>query len=287
MTAAATVWVRGEPVPSIGLGTGQLTGGTCYRAVRCALDLGYRHLDTARLYGNEAEIGRALRDSRVNRDEVFLTTKVWRTDVEPGRVAASVEASLRDLGVDRVDLVLVHWPVPEVPIAVTMAALARARAAGRTRYVGTSNFPPALVREATRYAPVFCNQVEYHPLLAQDAVLAAADELDHLVTAYSPIAQGAVATDPVIARVAEAHGRSATQVALRWLVQQPRVAAVPRTGRPDRLAANLAVFDFALSDDEMKEIDERARSRRLRLSDPDHAPGWHDGDGADDREDVQ
>jgi len=183
--------------------------------------------------------------------------------------------------------VLVHWPVPEVPLAATMAALDRARAAGRTRHVGTSNFPAALVREAARYAPVFCNQVEYHPLLAQDAVLAAAEELDHLVTAYSPIAQGAVAADPVIARVAAAHRRTATQVALRWLVQQPRVAAVPRTGRPERLAANLAVFDFALSEDEMTEIGERARVRRLRLSDPEYAPDWRDGSGPDDREVVQ
>jgi diketogulonate reductase-like aldo/keto reductase len=275
-------------VPALGLGTGQLTGEVCYAAVRCALDLGYRHVDTARAYHNEDSVGRAIRDSRLARADIFVTSKVWRSDIAADRVATSVEESLRQLDTDYVDLLLAHWPVEDVPLGETMTALRRVQESGRARHVGTSNFTPRQVREAAEHAPVFCNQVEYHPLLAQDEVLAVAGELDHLVTAYSPIAQGAVAADAVIGRIAAAHARTPAQVALRWLVQQPRVAAIPRSSRPERLAANLSVFDFTLSDSEMKEISERARRRRERLSDPEFAPDWSDGratrTGTEDRE---
>jgi 2,5-diketo-D-gluconate reductase B len=268
------VTVRGERVPALGLGTGQLADDVCYRAVRHALDLGYRHIDTARAYGNEHAVGKALRDSGIDRDEVFLTTKVWRDDLARERVRASVGASLGDLGVDRVDLVLVHWPVDEVALAETMTVLRELCDEGRTRYVGLSNFTPPQVREAARYAEVFCNQVEYHPLLAQDELLGLARSLGHLLTAYSPIAQGEVAREPVVRRIAERHGRTPAQIALRWLIEQPGVAAIPRSRRPEHIEANLRIFDFSLSERERREMHEVARERSLRLSDPEFAPRW-------------
>lgn len=274
MTDRRQVTAGAGPMPALGLGLGQLCGDRCYRAVRHALDLGYRHLDTAHFYGNEDQVGRAIRDSGVSREEIFLTTKVWRTHMAADRVAASVQQSLRALGLDYVDLLLAHWPVGDVPLAETMTALRRARDAGQARHVGVSNFTPAQVRAAAQLASVFCNQVEYHPLLGQDELLAAAADLGHILTAYSPIAQGAVAREPVICRVAERHGKSPAQIALRWLIQQPRVAAIPRSGSAGHRAANIEIFDFALSDEEMSGIHRLAASRRLRLSDPGFAPDW-------------
>jgi len=268
------VTVRGERVPRLGLGTGELRGDACFAAVSAALALGYRHLDTAAFYRNEDELGRALRVSAVAREEVFLTTKVWWSDAAGHRVRASAEASLRRLGTEYVDLLLLHWPAPHVPVAETMAALCAVQQAGGARHVGVSNFPPSLVREAARHAPVFCNQVEYHPLLAQEELLDRADEFDHLLTAYSPLAQGAVAREPLVRRLAEHYGRSPAQIALRWLVQQPRVAAIPRSASSSHLAGNLAIFDFELSHDDMKALGELARRRALRLSNPGFAPDW-------------
>lgn len=257
--------VRGDRVPALGLGTGQLRGRTCYRAVRQALELGYRHLDTAQFYDNEQTVGRAVRDSGLERAELFVTTKVWRTNVAGDRAAASAEESLRRLGTGYVDLLLVHWPVEQVPLAETMAALRRVQEAGLVRHLGVSNFRPDQVREARRYAPVACAQVEYHPLLSQEALLRQAAELDFMVTAYSPTAQGAVGDEPVLRRLARERGRTPVQIALRWLVQQPRVAAIPRSHNPGHLATNLTIFDFTLSPEEMREIGRVARRRGLRL----------------------
>lgn len=261
-------------MPALGFGTGQLTDDVCYRAVRHALDIGYRHIDTARAYGNEHAVGKALRDSGIDRDEVFLTTKVWRDDLARDRVRASVDASLADLGVSCVDLVLVHWPADDVPLAETMTALRQLCDEGKTRHVGLSNFTPPQVREAARYAEVFCNQVEYHPLLAQDELLGVARSLGHLLTAYSPIAQGEVAREPVVRRIAERHGRTPAQIALRWLIEQPGVAAVPRSRRPEHIEANLRIFDFSLSEEDSREMHRVARERAVRLSDPEYAPRW-------------
>jgi 2,5-diketo-D-gluconate reductase B len=266
--------VRATRVPRLGLGTGELRGDACRRTVSAALELGYRRLDTAAFYRNEREVGRALRDSRVAREDVFLTTKVWWRNASAAGVRASVEASLRRLGTTYVDLLLLHWPAPGVPLAETMAALQDECRAGRASHAGVSNFPPGLLREAARHVPVFCNQVEYHPLLAQDELLGLADELDHEVTAYSPLAQGAVTREALVRRLAEQYGRTPAQIGLRWLVQQPRVAAVPRTSSPAHLAANLTIFDFTLSDHDMKALGDLARRRSLRLSDPEFAPDW-------------
>jgi 2,5-diketo-D-gluconate reductase B len=269
-----TVAIQGTAVPALGLGTWQVEGRACEQAVEHALELGYRHIDTARAYGNEAEVGRALARSPLARDEVFLTTKLWRSELAGDRVARAVDGSLRALGTDVVDLLLIHWPVEDVPLGETLEAMLAVRDAGKVRHLGVSNFTTALVREAARHAPLLCNQVEYHPLLGQDALLALADELDLMVTAYSPMAQGEVTREPVLQRIGERHGKSAAQVALRWLVQQPRVAAIPKAASPEHREANLAVFDFALTDEEMKDIAGLARGRRLL--DPPFAPAWDD-----------
>ena len=268
------VQVRGVAVPALGFGTWQLEGRACYDAVRHALELGYRHLDTAQAYGNEEQVGRALADSGVARDEVFLTTKLWRSDLGADRVEPATEGSLRRLGSDYVDLLLVHWPVYDVPVAETLGAMTELAEAGKVRCIGVSNHPPSLLRDAARHAPVFCHQVEYHPLLSQDRLLALADELDHLLTAYSPIAQGRVNDEPLVQEIAAAHGKTPAQVALRWLLQHPRVAAIPRSASAQRRAANLDVFDFTLTEEEVTALHDLAHQRDLRLIDPGFVRDW-------------
>ncbi|MBW3618967.1 MAG: aldo/keto reductase [Actinobacteria bacterium] len=251
-------------VPVLGFGTWQLEGEAAYTGVRDALDLGYRHIDTAKLYGNEEEVGRAIADSGVDRDELFLTTKVWRTDATREGVHASAEASLRRLGVDHVDLLLIHWPAEEVaPVEETVAALDEVREEGRTRAIGVSNYPTDLLRRAIDVAPIVTDQVEYHPFLDQDKVAGVLREHGLFLTAYSPIAQGEVLEDETLREIGEEHGKSPVQVSLRWLLQQPGVVAIPRSSSRDHIAANLDVFDVELSDDEMERISGLARGQRL------------------------
>lgn len=249
-TAATTVSVQGVEVPKLGLGTWLLTGDDCREAVRDALDLGYGHIDTASLYGNEEEVGQGLVDSGVDRDEVFITTKVGKDDAAPQDVRRSCEASLRALGLDHVDLLLLHWPNPDVPLSDTLGALHELREAGSTRAIGVSNFPGDLLSQALDFAPVLCDQVEFHLYRGQPEVLELARERDVLVTAHSPFAHGDLLTEPVLREIGEAHDRTAGQVVLRWLLDQPQVCAIPKASSHERRAQNLAVFDFDLSDEE-------------------------------------
>lgn len=251
-------------VPALGFGTWQLEGDAAYDGVRDALDLGYRHIDTAAMYANEEQVGRAIADSGVDRDDLFLTTKVWRSDATADGVRASTAGSLRRLGVDHVDLLLIHWPAEEVaPVEETVAALDAEREAGRTRLVGVSNHPTDLLRRALDVAPIVTDQVEYHPYLSQDKVKAVLDEHGLFLTAYSPIAQGRVLGDDTLRAIGEEHGKSGVQVTLRWLLQQPGVVAIPRSSSREHIAANLEVFDLELSGDEMDRISSLARGERL------------------------
>ncbi len=264
----------GERVPALGLGTWQLEGDAARDAVTHALELGYRHLDTAQIYENEQAVGDGLRAADVDRDGVFLTTKVWRDRLAYRDVLASTDESLRKLKVEVVDLLLVHWPSEEVELAETLDAFQEVQHAQKARHIGVSNFTPSLLGEALRLAPgLVCNQVEYHPYLDQSALLGVAREHRLFLTAYCPLARGAVLDDAVIREIAEAHGRSPAQVALRWLVQQDRVAAIPKAATAEHRAANLDVFDFALGADEMAEITNLATPDG-RLIDPDFAPVW-------------
>lgn len=272
MTAETTLTVQGVTIPKLGFGTWQITGPDCVEAVRDALELGYDHIDTARAYENEAEVGQGLHDSGRNRDEIFLTTKLWYADLSAIGVHDQIEHSLRDLRTEYVDLLLIHWPNPEIPLRETLEAMLQAREAGRVRHLGVSNFPSVLLRDALRHAPLLCAQVEYHPLLGQPQVLEVAREHDLMVTAYSPLAQGEALRDPVIGEIAERHGRSPAQVVLRWLLDQPNVAALPKAASHEHRVANLDVFGFALSDEERGRIAGLERGRRT--IDPSWAPDW-------------
>ncbi len=272
MTAETTLTIGGIEIPKLGFGTWQLEGDACVEGVRDAIELGYRHLDTARAYGNEAQVGQGLHDSGRNRDEIFITTKLWHTELSAVGVHDQIEHALRDLRTEYVDLLLVHWPNPSVPLAETLDAMLAARDAGRVRALGVSNFPSALLRDALDCAPLVCDQVEYHPFLGQPQLLALARERDLMITAYSPLARGAALRDPVIAAIAEAHGKTPSQVVLRWLLDQPQVAAVPKASSHERRAENLDVYDFELSDEQRGRI--AGLERGQRTSDPSWAPDW-------------
>jgi 2,5-diketo-D-gluconate reductase B len=249
-------------IPKLGFGTWRLEGRECERSVADAIAAGYRHVDTAAAYANEEEVGRGLRAGGADRSEIWLTTKVWPDQLEPARVRASLERSLRLLGTDYVDLFLIHWPNPGIPLAATLEAMTALRAEGRTREIGVSNFPSELFREAIDLAPVIVNQAEYHPYLGQPELLAVCEERGVELTAYRPLAKGEVAHDPVIADIAQAHGATPAQVVLSWLIDQPPVSAVPKASSPERRRENLGTLGIELTGDDRARIDALPKNRR-------------------------
>ncbi|WP_029057530.1 aldo/keto reductase [Stappia stellulata] len=267
--------LNGIDMPALGLGTWPLSGEPCRDIVRAALESGWSHVDTAAMYDNEKDVGAGLRASGRSRDDYFLTTKVWHDRLDPELMLRSCEDSLDRLGLEHVDLFLIHWPNAHVPLKEQMEALLEVRARGWARAIGVSNFTAALVREAQDLTggALSLNQVEYHPQLSQKAVRAALAEAGMGLTAYSPIQKGAVREQQVIRDIAKRHGKSEVQVTLRWLVQQDNVAAIPKTGNPARLAENAAIFDFELSADEMDAIFALGSGNGRRV-DPDFAPEW-------------
>lgn len=270
------VEANGAKIPAIGLGTWTLKGEEAARLVAGAIAAGHRHVDTAAMYDNEEAVGEGIRASGLNRDDVFLTTKIWYTDLAEGDLQRSVEASLRRLGVDAVDLALIHWPSKTTPLEQSIAALNAVRDSGMARNIGLSNFTVALVEQAVAASrhPLACNQVEYHPFLNQDSVLAACRKHGLALVSYCPLGRGGeVFAQPAVQQAAERHGKSPAQIVLRWHVQQEGVVAIPRSQNPGRIAENLDVFDFALSDEEMAAID-ALRSRNYRICDFDFSPQW-------------
>jgi len=249
------VEAKGARIPLVGLGTWDLRGRTCARIVEQALRLGYRHIDTAEMYDNEREVGEGLRASGVPRNEVFVVTKVWPSHFAPRDLLRAAKDSLVRLRLSEVDLLLLHWPNPQIPLSDTLGALCKVKEAGQARHIGVANFTPALVDEATRLStePLVCNQIELHPFLDQSATAKATREQGMAVVAYSPIARGKAKNDAMLARIGRAHGKSAAQVSLRFLVQQQFVV-IPRTSKLERLSENFEIFDFELSADEMAEI---------------------------------
>jgi len=259
-------------VPELGFGTWQLDGAAAREGVAVALEAGYRHIDTAQSYGNEREVGQALAAGPVARDEVFLTTKVWRADAAPADVERATTESLTRLGVDHVDLLLLHWPADDIaPLEATLEALVAVRERGMTRHIGVSNFPAAMYARACELAPLVTDQVEHHPYLSVHAIREVADRTGGFVTAYSPIAQGEVRDDPTLTAIGEEHGVSPVQVALAWHLQRG-VCAIPRSCSPEHIVSNADVFGFTLSDAEVARIDALARGRRL--IDPPFAADW-------------
>ncbi len=265
---------HGSRVPALGLGTYPMRGEQCYEAVRWALDIGYRHIDTAESYGNEEPVGRAIADSGIPRDEIFLTTKCGFADAGADNVAAEVAASLDKLRTDYVDLLLYHWHRKETPLGETLGALADARAAGRARHIGAGNFTIALMREAVDVhgAELFTNQFENHPLLRQPKVEREAHRLGMTVTAHSPLARGRAVDNPVLEEIGAKYGKSAPQVAIRWQLDKEQTLLVPKSTRRDGLAANFDVFDFALDDADRAAIETLPND--LRGSRPSFEPDW-------------
>ncbi|MHA1527763.1 MAG: aldo/keto reductase [Alphaproteobacteria bacterium] len=270
------VEANGANIPAIGLGTWTLKGEAAARLVAEAIGSGYRHVDTATMYDNEEAVGAGLRASGVSRDEIFLTTKVWPSDIGDGDLQRSVEASLKRLQVDQLDLALIHWPSGTIPLADSIRALGEVKDRGLARHIGVSNFTVALLDQAvalSRHA-LACNQIEYHPFLNQDRVLAACRRHGMAVVSYCPLARGTeLFPESAVTAAAERHGRTPAQIVLRWHVQQDGVVAIPRSSRPERIGQNLRVFDFALEAAEMAALD-ALRVRRHRLCDFEFSPEW-------------
>lgn len=272
---AFTLSAHGAQMPAIGYGTMELPDRGA-ELVAYALNNGYRLIDTARKYGTEAKVGEGIRASGIARKDLWVTTKVTELDAREADFLRSAETSLKTLGLDYVDLLLVHWPQPKVPFAETLGALAKVKRSGMTRHIGVSNFTLAMLEEAVRVCPepLITNQVEYHAYLPQDRMLAALKRHGMILTAYCPMARGKLLDDPVVGDIAKAHGKSIGQVCLRWLIQQPIVAAVPRPLEEAHIREDLDVFDWSLSDDEMRRIS-ALRSRQVRIANPpERAPKW-------------
>jgi 2,5-diketo-D-gluconate reductase B len=249
------VEANGARIPLLGLGTWELRGRTCARVVEQALRLGYRHVDTAELYENEREVGEGFRASGAKRNDVFVTTKIWPSHFAPRELERAARDCLVRLRLSEVDLLLLHWPNPQIPLPETIGALCKVKRDGLARHIGVSNFTVALIDEAlaTASEPLVCDQIECHPFLDQSKVIKACHAHGMAVVAYSPIARGDARGNEVLRRIGAAHKKSAVQVCLRFLVQHD-IVVIPRTSKVERLAENAAIFDFELSRQEMTEI---------------------------------
>lgn len=269
------ITLQGTPVPALGFGTWQLSGKDAVKSVDFALHNGYTHIDTAQIYENEAEVGDGIKQSGVARDKIFLTTKVWRGEFSGDTVLESVDESLRKLKTDYVDMLLVHWPFPETPVAKLVEGVMQAQDAGKAKLIGVSNFTVKQMEEALKISGgrVCNNQVEYHPYLSQKPVLEFVQKNNMMLTAYSPVARGKAVRDAVMKEIGLKYGKNAGQVALRWLMQQDDVAAIPKSATPDNIKSNIDIFDFQLSADEMEKIHALARSDGRQVN-PGFAPQW-------------
>ncbi|HXV09948.1 MAG TPA: aldo/keto reductase [Burkholderiales bacterium] len=265
----------GAQIPVVGFGTSQL--GDCADIVAKALEVGYRHIDTAWKYGTEEGVGQGIRLSGVPRQDIFLTTKVSHEYLRAADFARSVEQSLARLQTDYVDLLLVHWPsVDNVPLSETMGALANAKRDGKARHVGVANFNIAMVEDAIRLCPepLCVLQAEYHPYLRQAKVLDFCRRAGLIFMAYCPLARGRLFGDPVLTEIAKSKGKTTAQIALRWLVQQGIIAPIPRSANAQHMAESLRVFDFALTGEEMNRIHALARPDGRIANPKGRAPAW-------------
>lgn len=251
-----SVSVGGVRIPALGLGTWQLSGKRCERTVARALDLGYRHVDTAQMYGNERAVGAGIARASVDRSEVVVTTKLDRGNRSYDDVISTTEASLERLGTGTIDLLLMHSPNTRVPVEETIEAMNELQSRGHVDHIGVSNFSVKQLRSAMAASerPIVTNQVKYHPYYHQDDLLVYCNEADVILTAYSPLARGRAADDATLGTIGESYGKTAAQVALRWLLQQPNVIAIPKAASEAHLRENLDVFDFTLTGDELDRI---------------------------------
>ena len=269
-----TITTQGVAMPRLGFGTFRMPGAAAQSVVENAIALGYRHIDTAAMYENEAAVGAAIAASGVARNDLFITTKVWHDQLAPDALHRAFDASLRKLGLDHIDLYLVHWPSKDMDMASTLEALTSLRERGLARAIGVCNFNLPMLRRAIEEidAPIASVQVEYHPLLSQSALLGYLRRHGLPLTAYAPLAQGRAASDPVLASIGQKHGVSAAQIAIAWLLDQPGVAVIPKAARPESQKANLAALDIRLDDEDRAAI--AALPKDQRFVRPPFAPEW-------------
>jgi 2,5-diketo-D-gluconate reductase B len=265
---------QGISLPRLGLGTFRMQGDGCRAAVESALGLGYRHIDTAEMYGNEEAIGAAIAASRLPRGDLHVTTKVWNENLAPDAIRRAFDASLKKLRLDHVDLYLVHWPSRNMNLPAVFETLMKLKAEGRTRAIGVANFNVALLKTVVEEikAPIACNQVEYHVMLDQTKLRKYLAAKSIPLVAYCPLAQGKVASDATLMAIGRKHGASAAQVALKWLLDQDGVAAIPKASRAESQKANLDALHVGLDDEDMKAIAALPKDRRC--VNPGFAPAW-------------
>jgi len=265
---------HGARIPVLGFGTMTLKEDVCVQLVEAALRLGYRHLDTAQMYGNEREVGSGMRSSGLKREDIFLTTKVWFTRLAAGDFERSVDESLERLALPWVDLLMIHWPNAQLPLPESIAALCKMKKTGIAKHIGVANFNIAMIEEAVKVTsePIAVLQIETHPYLDQSKVIAAARRHGMAIVGYCPLARGKVPADPTLQRIGKAHGKTPAQAALRFLMQQ-QIIPIPRTSKRERLAENLGSLDFTLSEAEMAEIAKLKRPDS-RIVSPPQAPKW-------------
>ena len=266
--------IQGLDVPEIGLGTHRLHNRECTDIVRTALEMGYRHIDTAQMYKNERALGRAIGISNVPREDIFLSTKIWHTNLEADDVLKSTEESLRNMDTPYVDLLMIHWPNDQYNLRATIESMLVLRDQGKAMNIGVSNFPLDLLKKANDEirAPIFCNQIEFHPFIDQLDLLDYAIDNDIMITAYSPLAQGKVTENEVIRGIAEKYDKSPAQISLRWLIEQENVVAIPKASSEKHLKENFDIFDFFLDDEDFERIDQLEKG--IRLVNPSFAPDW-------------
>jgi 2,5-diketo-D-gluconate reductase B len=265
---------QGISLPRLGLGTFRMQGDVCRTAVESALALGYRHIDTAEMYGNEDAIGVAIASSGVARRDLHITTKVWNENLAPDAIRRAFDASLKKLRLDQVDLYLVHWPARNMNLPAMFETLMKLKEQGRARAIGIANFNIALLKTVLEEikAPIACNQVEYHVFLDQTPLRKYLAAKSIPLVAYCPLAQGRAATDETLMAIGRKHGATAAQVALKWLLDQDDVAAIPKASRAESQKANLGALHIGLDDEDRAAI--AALPKNKRCVNPGFAPAW-------------
>ncbi|MFM0738035.1 aldo/keto reductase [Paraburkholderia xenovorans] len=269
-----TVQTQGLTIPRLGFGTFRMPGNECQPVVESALELGYRHIDTAEMYQNEGAVGAAIAASGIARSALHITTKVWHEHLAPDAIRRSLGVSLEKLGVDFVDLYMIHWPSTNMDLPAVIETIQQLQEEGLTRAIGVCNFNMQLLKIVVEDigTSIACHQVEYHPFLEQDAMLAYLRARDIPLVAYAPLAQGRAATDPVLSRIGVKHGATAAQVAIAWLLDQPGVVAIPKAQRRESQLANLDALRIRLDDSDRATI--AALPKNQRFVNPPFAPQW-------------
>lgn len=270
-----TIKTQGVDIPRLGFGTFRMPGGDSQPAVESAIALGFRHIDTAAMYENEAAVGAALAASGIKREQLFVTTKVWHDQLAPDALQRAFDISRAKLKLDYVDLYMIHWPSRDMDMAATLEALTKLRERGLTRAIGVCNFNLPMIRRAVEEigAPIAAHQLEYHCFLSQAPMLAYLRSKAIPLTAYAPLAQGRAANDATLAAIGRKHDATAAQIAIAWLLDQQGVIAIPKAGRPESQKANLHALGISLDDEDRAAI--AALPKDQRFVRPPFAPEWN------------